>query len=143
MKFKNMKKVLALLFALTIGFGLNSCSSDDDGGVPAYTVVGKWKITSYTINGETFEDCVNKGIRQFKNDGVYLQDDYEIDPETEQCTESEDSPLIGEFTMSIDKLKTTVGSFEKIYSLEFINSNQFTLTDTYNNVDFVYTYTRQ
>lgn len=137
-----MKKVLALLFAITIGFGLNSCSSDDDAGIPEYSVVGKWKIEQYTVNGIEVEQCENKGVRQFKNDGVYLQDDYEIDPETEVCLETEDSPLIGSYSSSFDKLSTSLGGIDKTYELEFINSSKFTLTETYNNVDFVYTYVR-
>lgn len=138
-----MKKIAALLFALTIGFGLNSCSSDDDDNLPNYTVVGKWKITKYTIDGVISENCSNKGVRQFKNDGVYLQDDYEINPVTEICEESPDSPLIGTYTKSVDKVKTTLGAITKTYDLDFINENTFTLTESYNDIDFVYTYTRQ
>lgn len=137
-----MKKVLALLFAITIGFGLNSCSSDDDAGIPEYSVVGKWKVEEYRVNGVEIEQCENRGVRQFKNDGVYLQDDYEIDPETEVCTETENSPLIGEYTSTVDKLSTSLGGIHKTYDLEFINSSKFTLTETYNNIDFVYTYVR-
>lgn len=138
-----MRKVLALIFAVTIGFGLNSCSSDDDVSFPEYSVVGKWKIQQYTVNGVDLELCENQGIRQFKNDGVYLQDDFEINPDTELCTESEDSPLIGEYTSYINKLSTTVGGIHKIYDFEFINMNKFTLTETYNNIDFIYTYVRE
>lgn len=137
-----MKKVLALLFAITIGFGLNSCSSDDDAGIPEYSVVGKWKIEQYTVNGIEVEQCENRGVRQFKNDGVYLQDDYEIDPETEVCLETEDSPLIGSYSSTFDQLSTSLGGINKTYELEFINSSKFTLTETYNDVDFVYTYVR-
>ena len=137
-----MKKVLALLFVITIGFGLNSCSSDDDAGIPEYSVVGKWKIEQYTVNGIEVEQCENRGVRQFKNDGVYLQDDYEIDPETEVCLETENSPLIGTYSSSFDQLSTSLGGINITYELEFINSSKFTLTETYNNIDFVYTYVR-
>lgn len=139
-----MRKFAVLLFVMSLTFGLSSCSSDDDDNLPNYTVVGKWKISNYTINGETMNEvCENKGIRQFKNDGTYLQDDYEINPQTELCTESGDSPLIGTYTKSVDKVSTTLGGMTKTYDLDFIDENKFTLTETYNNIDFVYTYSRQ
>ncbi|HUH34321.1 MAG TPA: hypothetical protein VL022_00675 [Moheibacter sp.] len=139
-----MKKLGSLLLVLSFALGLNSCSSDDGGnGLPEYTVVGKWKIVNYTVNGVQIDDCENKGIRQFKTDKTYLQEDWEIHPETEVCTESEDSPLIGNFSSTPMKLTTTVGGLTKTYDLEFTNENQFTLTDQYNNIDFVYTYRRQ
>lgn len=137
-----MKKFAVLLFVMTLGLGLTSCNSDDDDNLPNYTVVGKWKISEYTINGASAEDCENKGVRQFKNDGTYLQDDYELNPQTEQCQESEDSPLIGTYTKTTDKVTMMLGGVTKTFDLEFVDSNKFILTETFNNVDFVRTYTR-
>lgn len=138
-----MKKVFAFVVLVSFGLGLISCSSDDDSvDGPNYTVVGKWSITSYTINGVSQEDCTTNGVRQFKTDGTYLQDEYLIDPETEECTETIESPLIGTYTKTSTELKTVLGGLTKTYELEFVSENKFILTETYNNVDFVLTYTR-
>ncbi len=126
----------------SLGFGLVSCSSDDDGGGPNYSVVGKWKVTSYTVNGASMEDCTLNGVRQFKNDGTYLQDDY-MEDENGNCTETEDSPLIGTYTKSGDDLTTNLDGLTKVYGIEFISETKFELTETFNNIDFVYTYTKQ
>ena len=138
-----MKKVFALMLISTLGFGLVSCSSDDDGDSgPNYSVVGKWNITSYTINGESFEDCSLNGIRQFKTDGTYLQDEYVENEQTGICEETLDSPLIGTWQKSNNNLKTSVSGINKTYALEFVNESKFILTETYNNVDFIYTYSK-
>lgn len=136
-----MKKVFLVMLGLALGLGMMSCSSDDDSG-PMYSIVGKWKITQYTINGDPFEECSLNGIRQFKNDGVYLQDDYELD-ENGECKSTEDSPLIGTYQWNGNNLKTILPNEEISYKIEFQNNTHFTLTDTYNNVDFVYYYAKQ
>lgn len=139
-----MKKLGSILLIIGFAIGLNSCSSDDGGnGMDEYSVVGKWKIVSYTINDVSFDECENKGIRQFKSDRTYLHDEWAIDPDTDQCIESEDSPLIGAYIFTPLKLTTILDGVSKTYDLEFINANEFTLTDTYNNIDFVHTYRRQ
>lgn len=137
-----MKKVFAMLFAATLGLGMISCSSDDDSSSgPNYTVVGRWDITSYTVNGTIVEECSNNGIRQFRTDGSYLQDEF-IEDENGVCTETVDSPLIGTYTKSGDNLNVTVTGVTKNYTIEFVNEGKFTLTEEFNNIDFVYTYVK-
>lgn len=137
-----MKKVFAILFALTLGFGLISCSSDDDnGGGPNYSVVGKWIISNYTVGGTSVEDCITEGIRQFKPDGTLIQEHFE-ENEAGVCVETENSPLIGTYTKSGNNLSTTIDGVTKAYDLEFQSETKFTITETYNNVDFVFTFTK-
>lgn len=137
-----MKKVFAMMLALTIGLGVVSCSSDDDnGGGPSYSVVGKWEITNYTVGGTSVEDCSIEGMRQFKPDGTLLQEEFEVD-ENGECIETENSPLIGTYTKSGDDLSTTMNGMTKNYDLDFISETKFTLTEEYNNVDFVFTFTK-
>ena len=137
-----MKKVFALMLVSSLGFGLVSCSSDDDGDSgPNYSVVGKWEITNYTVGGTAVEDCSVEGMRQFKPDGTLIQEEFAED-ENGVCTETENSPLIGTYTKSGDNLSTTMSGITKNYDLEFINENKFTLTEEYNNVDFVFTFTK-
>jgi hypothetical protein len=136
-----MKKVFALL--LISSLGLTSCSSDDDGSNgPNYSMVGKWNITTYTINGEEFDECTLNGVRQFKQDGTYLQDEFVENETTGACEETENSPLIGTWTKSNDTVHTSVTGEDKTYDLEFISETKFTLTETYNNIDFVYTFSK-
>lgn len=137
-----MKKVFAVLLILTVGLGITSCSSDDDSDGPNYSVVGKWNITSYTIDGQEREDCAMNGVRQFKTDGSYLQDEYEENADTGVCEEIEDSPLIGTYTKSGDDIQITVGGLTKDFDIEFISETVFTLTESYNDIDFVYTFTK-
>lgn len=137
-----MKKVFAMMLALTVGFGVVSCSSDDDSpSGPNYSVVGKWEITHYTVGGTAVDECSNNGIRQFKPDGTLIQEEF-LEDESGNCIESENSPLIGTYTKSGDDLSTTVGGVTKHYDLDFVNESKFTLTEEYNNVDFVYTFTK-
>ncbi len=137
-----MKKVFAMMLALTVGLGMISCSSDDDnGGGPNYTVVGKWEITNYTVGGTSVEDCSIEGMRQFKPDGTLIQEQFEED-ENGVCVETENSPLIGTYTKSGNNLSTTINGTTKNYDLEFINESKFKITETYNNVDFVFTFTK-
>lgn len=136
-----MKKVFVLMLISSLGF--IACNSDDDGDTGLnYSVAGKWNITQYTINGESFEDCALNGVRQFKTDGTYLQDEYIENETTGNCEETLDSPLIGTWNKSNNSLSTSVDGMNKVYELEFINESKFVLTETYNNVDFVYTYSK-
>lgn len=135
-----MKKILLFLLVAGLGFAFNSCSSDDDKG-PDFTVEGKWEITKYTVNGQPMQECAHNGVRQFKPDGVYLQDDY-IEDEVDDCVESPDSPLIGTFVQYPRDLRITLGGTTTTYRLEFLSESKFMLIDTYNNIDFVYTYTK-
>ncbi|MBA5628303.1 hypothetical protein [Moheibacter lacus] len=137
-----MKKVFAMLFALSLGLGMLSCSSDDDGGDgPNYSVVGRWEITNYTVNGTVVEECSNNGTRQFRTDGSYLQDEF-IEDENGVCTETLNSPVIGSYTKSGDNLNVTISGTTKNYDIEFTSETRFTLTEEFNNVDFVYTYVK-
>lgn len=135
-----MNKIVLFLFVAGLGFTLSNCSSDDDKG-PDFTVEGRWEITKYTVNGQPVEVCEHNGVRQFKPDGVYLQDDYIID-EADDCVESADSPLIGTFTQYTRDLRITIEGTTTTYRLDFLSESKFLLTDTYNNIDFVYTYTK-
>lgn len=95
-----MKKVIFLMLAMTMSLGLISCSSDDDNNDgPNYSVVGRWEVTSYTVNGVGIEECELNGVRQFRTDGSYLQDEF-IEDENGICTETIDSPIIGTYTKS-------------------------------------------
>lgn len=137
-----MKNVFALMFAFVMGLGMISCSSDDDNGSgPNYSVVGKWEITNYTVGGTPVEDCSIEGMRQFKPDGTLIQEHFE-ENESGVCVESENSPLIGTYTKSGDNLSTTIAGTTKSYDLEFISESKFMITETYNNVDFVFTFTK-
>lgn len=75
-----MKKVFALLFALSIGLGIISCSSDDDGPAePQFTIVGTWKVTQVYINNVEFdvnEYCPYKGTFQFVNPSTYVENGF-------------------------------------------------------------------
>lgn len=137
-----MKKVFALL--LISSLALVSCSSDDDGGTdgPVYSMVGKWNITTYTIDGESTFKCSLNGTRQFKQDGTYLEDEFVEDEITGECLETENSPLIGTWAKVNNSVNTNVMGTSKTYDLEFINENKFTLTESFNDIDFVYTYSK-
>lgn len=136
-----MKKVIFLMLAMTMSLGFISCSSDDDNNEPNYSVVGRWEVTSYTVNGVAIEECELNGVRQFRTDGSYLQDEFEED-ENGNCTETVDSPAIGTYSKSGNNLTTTVGVVTKTYKIEFVNESRFTLTETFNNIDFIYTYSK-
>ncbi len=95
-----MKKLFAMLFVLTMGFGLISCSSDDDnGGGPQFTIHGTWKVTQVFINGvehDVNDYCPYKGSFQFISGGTYVENGYEL-VET-NCLSSE--PIGGTWTKS-------------------------------------------
>ena len=76
-----MKKVFAILFALTLGFGMISCSSDDDAGGPEFTIHGTWKVTKLLINGvehDVQDYCPYRGTFQFISGGTYVENGYEL-----------------------------------------------------------------
>lgn len=72
-----MKKVFAILFALTLGFGMISCSSDDDAGGPEFTIHGTWKVTGKFINDVSQDisgECIYKGNVKFISGGTFVED---------------------------------------------------------------------
>ncbi len=77
-----MKKVFALLFALSIGLGMISCSSDDDSSsTPQFTIVGTWKVTQAYFNGieqNVADVCIYKGTAQFINGGTYVENKFDL-----------------------------------------------------------------
>lgn len=82
-----MKKILALMFVLSIGLANNSCSSDDDDPAVQFTIVGTWKITGKYINNtphDITDDCSLKGDLKFVNGGAYVEDIW-IENETMPC----------------------------------------------------------
>jgi len=139
-----MKKVFALMLVFSLGFGLVSCSSDDDSNDgPNYSVVGKWKVTARTFDGQPVEiTCQLNGVRQFKNDGTYLQDDYQIDETTGECTETIDSPLIGTWSKSGDDFTTVIDGTTSHYDIEFVNESKFTLETGIDGSEIVLTYSK-
>lgn len=78
-----MKKVFAMMLALTMGLGMVSCSSDDDGGSgPVFTIHGTWKVTQVFINGvehDVNDYCPYRGSFQFVSGGTYVENGYELD----------------------------------------------------------------
>jgi len=142
-----MKKVFAILFALTISLGMISCSSDDDSGSgPNYSVVGKWEITERVFDGNPVEiPCELNGTRQFQPNGTYLQDEFVSNPDTGECEETEDSPLIGSYNKSGNNFTTTINNQTVNYTIEFVNENRFILTyeNQIDHSDTEYTYTKQ
>jgi len=78
-----MKKVFAMMLAMTIGFGMVSCNSDDDDGVntPQFTIHGIWKVTQIFINGvehNVNDYCPYKGSFQFISGGTYVENGFEL-----------------------------------------------------------------
>src|SRR5690606_17795409 len=129
-----MKKVVFLMLAMTMSLGMISCSSDDDSGNgPNYSVVGRWEVASYTVNGVDIEECSLNGIRQFRTDSSYLQDEF-VEDEEGNCTETIDSPIVGTYTKSGNNFSTTIDGVTKSYTLDFISETEFTLTEEYNNI---------
>ena len=84
-----MKKVFAMLLILTMGFGLVSCSSDDDSvSGPQFTIVGTWKVTQIFINNveaNVDDYCPYNGTFQFINGGTYVENGYEMEMVNLDC----------------------------------------------------------
>jgi hypothetical protein len=68
-----MKKIIYLALSV-IFLTFSSCSSDSSSNSSAATVVGKWKVTNYSIP-ENYEPCDYLGWIDIKSNGNY--DEYE------------------------------------------------------------------
>ena len=139
-----MKKVFALMLVSFVGFGLFSCNSDDDNGNndPVYSVEGRWEVTGFFINGSSQElSCELQGIRQFKADNTYLQEEF-ISDGNGGCVETSNSPVIGTWNKNGTVLKTTLPGTTSTYELSFVNGSLFELVRTVEGYNFKYTYQR-
>ena len=83
-----MKKVFAMMLALTLGLGMVSCSSDDDGNQPQFSIIGTWKVTEKYVDGniqDISDDCIYNGTIKFINGGTYVEDVFE-ETEEQPCS---------------------------------------------------------
>lgn len=126
---KLIKKHLILLLVAGL-FSLSSCSSDDDGDAEANTVIGTWTLVEMNPDVVGLDDCPNKPLITFQEDGNADWTFYDPDNNCQGSTDTGSwlKNSATQYTMNIPGYEPFIGT------VEFSSSTRFTFTTTYAGV---------
>lgn len=117
-----MRKLNYLVFLFVVAISFTSCDKDDDdSSVASADLVGKWRYTAQTVNGESveLEECQSMNTIEFFSDGKYNSETFVAEQSTDangQTTTTCESSSIENATWEIvgDILKLSSDSEEAI-----------------------------
>lgn len=129
-----MKKHFILLLVAGL-FAFTSCSSDDD-ATEEHTVVGTWNLVAMNPDVVGLDDCPNKPVITFQENGNADWTFYDPDNNCQASTDTGTWELNSgsQYTMIIPGFEPFQGT------VEFSSSTQFTFTTTYSGITAVLTF---
>lgn len=132
---KTMKNHLILLLVVGL-FSLTSCSNDDDGTTEVRTVVDTWTLVSMNPAAFNLEECPDKPLITFHEDGnaewTFYSQDNNCQGSTDTGTWQQNSDT--EYTINVPNFAELTGT------VTFSSASRFTFTSTYQNVPFTLTF---
>lgn len=132
---KTIQKHLILLLVAGL-FSMTSCSSDDEGTTEERTVIGTWTMVSMNPAVIDLEECPDKPLITFQDDGnaewTFYTQENNCQGSTDTGTWNQNSAT--EYTINIPNFGELTGT------VNFSSASMFTFTSTYQNVLFTITF---
>ncbi len=138
----NMKKIIYLFVIVASAITFNSCSSDDD-SPEQDKLISKWSLFQEFENGQEIElsDCDKKGILEFKLDGSFVAEFFDLNQSTGECEPDDASAGVWKNKGSDMYDITSDGETETIKII--FDNDTFSITDIDGSDTYKEVYKRQ